>query len=818
MADISTQKFTNIGGDNLIVLPDTTGANNGDVLTYNTTNGIVWKAPDGGTELTAGTDLTINEGIISVNTTSTAAGNYSFVAGEDCYASDYGDTFACGWKTSAMGFASHTEGQNTIAQDICDHVEGMGGISNFGGCNHIEGFQYIDYINKNTTTSDISTNKIIFNNPTNWSVPGISFTESKYSLSDFISNFKDFFKVSLDYTNSSDYHKTINKNFYKPDLYNIIEVVLTNENTIEVTIDRNLPANLPVNNEIYLIGPVAFDCVYNSGNGFSPGTRIETITIPNLNDQSKKGLNIENVRTDNTFLYINCNYTTIDGKNYLFDRISSFSKIEYNDSGYIFTLKNSIIFPDDINPAGGSFNIYSINSLQYGCNHIEGLGNAIIGAGVSHIEGFKNVIKGSCSHAEGEGTSALGIISHTEGIQTYTETNSSGSHAEGSQTFAIGNVSHAEGYMTSAVGICSHAEGQQTSAIGNGSHAEGQQTSASSDFSHSEGQQTFAIGIGSHSEGQQTFAIGIGSHAEGQQTFASGDCSHAEGQYTSAIGKFSHSEGLQTSASGDFSHAEGQQTFVSSNFSHSEGLQTSAVGSWSHAEGSYSKAYNWAHSEGNSTLAFGNYSHSEGYNTSAIDSYAHSEGNNTLAKRYCSHAEGDGTSAMDQYTHTEGHNTIAQGGHSHAEGDGTSAYYPYSHSEGNMTFASAYWSHTEGSQTYSVGSCSHAEGSSTSSFGVCSHTEGLGTLAYDDYMHVCGQYNATDRNALFVIGNGTSANHSDAMVVSANGVVSAYDYYNAAGDKLSDLTEIISLLHNKPTTGTHVIKCIDGVLTWVTES
>ena len=748
MADISTQKFTNIGGDNLIVLPDTTGASNGDVLTYNTTNGIVWKAPAGGTELTAGTDLTINEGIISVNTTSTAAGNCAFAVGDDCYASDYGDTFACGWKTSAMGFASHAEGQNTIAQDICDHVEGMGGISNFGGCNHIEGFQYIDYIKKNTTTSDISTNKIIFNNPSNWSVPGLSFTESKYSLSDFISNFKDFFKVSLDYTNSSDYHKTINKNFYKPDLYNIIEVVLTNENTIEVTIDRNLPANLPINNEIYLIGPVAFDSVYNSGNGFGPGTRIETITISNLNDQSKKGLNIENVRTDNTFLIINCNYTTIDGKNYLFDRISSFSKIEYNDSGYIFTLKNSIIFPDDINPGGYSFNIYSINSLQYGCNHIEGLGNAIIGAGVSHIEGFKNVIKGSCSHAEGEGTSALGIISHTEGIQTYTETNSSGSHAEGQQTSAIGNVSHSEGL----------------------------------------------------------------------QTFASGDFSHAEGSQTSAIGNGSHAEGYMTSAVGFCSHAEGQQTFVSSDFSHSEGRQTSAVGICSHAEGFYSKAYNWAHSEGNSTLAFGDYSHSEGYNTSAIDSYAHSEGNNTLAKRYCSHAEGDGTSAMDQYTHTEGHNTIAQGGYSHAEGDGTSAYYPYSHSEGNMTFASAHWSHTEGSQTYAVGDCSHAEGSSTSSFGVCSHTEGLGTLAYDDYMHVCGQYNATDRNALFVIGNGTSANHSDAMVVSANGVVSAYDYYNAAGDKLSDLTEFISLLRNKPTTGTHVIKCIDGVLTWVTES
>ena len=59
---------------------------------------------------------------------------------------------------------------------------------------------------------------------------------------------------------------------------------------------------------------------------------------------------------------------------------------------------------------------------------------------------------------------------------------------------------------------------------------------------------------------------------------------------------------------------------------------------------------------------------------------------------------------------------------------------------------------------------------------------------------------------------------SNALIVSANGVVSANDYYNAAGDKLSDLTEIIALLRNKPTTGTYVIKCIDGTLTWVAET
>lgn len=52
-----------------------------------------------------------------------------------------------------------------------------------------------------------------------------------------------------------------------------------------------------------------------------------------------------------------------------------------------------------------------------------------------------------------------------------------------------------------------------------------------------------------------------------------------------------------------------------------------------------------------------------------------------------------------------------------------------------------------------------------------------------------------------------------------NGIVhrSSKKLSELVGDKLSDLTEIISLLRNKPTTGTHVIKCIDGVLTWVAE-
>ena len=73
MSDISTQKFTNVGGDNLIVMPDITEASNGDVLTYNSTSGIVWKAPEGGggggSSYTSGDGISISEeNVISVKT------------------------------------------------------------------------------------------------------------------------------------------------------------------------------------------------------------------------------------------------------------------------------------------------------------------------------------------------------------------------------------------------------------------------------------------------------------------------------------------------------------------------------------------------------------------------------------------------------------------------------------------------------------------------------------------------------------------------------------------------------------------------------
>ena len=99
---------------------------------------------------------------------------------------------------------------------------------------------------------------------------------------------------------------------------------------------------------------------------------------------------------------------------------------------------------------------------------------------------------------------------------------------------------------------------------------------------------------------------------------------------------------------------------------------------------------------------------------------------------------------------------------------------------------------------------------------------GNGTYDYATYISEWGYTVYYDKNKNFIspenLNDEEYITRSNALIVSANGVVSANDYYNATGDKLSDLTEFIALLRNKPTTGNHVIKCIDGTLTWVAET
>lgn len=198
------------------------------------------------------------------------------------------------------------------------------------------------------------------------------------------------------------------------------------------------------------------------------------------------------------------------------------------------------------------------------------------------------------------------------------------------------------------------------------------------------------------------------------------------------LGQYSFSEGFSTLALGNYSHAQGQNTSTTVN-----GIA--------------------AHAEGNGTTASGNYSHAEGYSTTASGSNSHSEG-------YRTEASGD-------YSHAEGESTIASGDDSHAEGFQTTASGDISHAEGNHTTASGADSHAEGASTTASKQCSHAEGANTIASGPYSHAQNLGTIASSTGQTAIGKYNIADSNDVysFIIGNGSSAIRSNALMVDWNG-------------------------------------------------
>lgn len=300
------------------------------------------------------------------------------------------------------------------------------------------------------------------------------------------------------------------------------------------------------------------------------------------------------------------------------------------------------------------------------------------------------------------------------------------SHAEGSGSIGVGRYSHAEGKGTQA-GYASHSEGKETQAIGDQSHAEGYKTISSGDSAHAEGSWTNAQGDQSHAEGSGTFAFATYSHAEGKSTKTDGVSSHAEGQETLTEGSCAHAEGYKTIASGKSSHAEGHWSQSAGIYSHAEGANSIASGGGSHAEGGVESG---GAPSNKKTQATGDSAHAEGTATQATAQSSHAEGHYSQATGKYSHAEGVGAEAEGQGSHAEGLETLAQGIYSHAGGSHSQAREPYSFAHGGYVIASA---------------ASQA---------------------------VFGQYNTEERDALFIVGNGTgSVNRNNAFEVFANGEV-----------------------------------------------
>ena len=282
--------------------------------------------------------------------------------------------------------------------------------------------------------------------------------------------------------------------------------------------------------------------------------------------------NLNEIQKQTTQSYGDNSFTTTIKENTVeFD--SAKDSFTFNDEVNVPSLK---VNGQEITPAEPQVQADWNQTTSTGSDYIKNKPAIKAGQGEkSIIEGnIDNNIASDFSHAEGWGTTASGIDSHTEG----------------QLTTASGDYSHAEGYNTTASGDKSHAEGERTTASGDYSHTEGTNTTTSASASHAEGNRATASGYGSHAEGQDTKAIGPFSHAEGLNATASVCASHAEGNGTTANGAQAHAEGANTTASGDNSHAEGQATTASGTASHAEGTNTTTSGPFSHAEGSETTA------------------------------------------------------------------------------------------------------------------------------------------------------------------------------------------------------------------------------------
>lgn len=114
-----------------------------------------------------------------------------------------------------------------------------------------------------------------------------------------------------------------------------------------------------------------------------------------------------------------------------------------------------------------------------------------------------------------------------------------------------------------------------------------------------------------------------------------------------------------------------------------------------------------------------------------------------------------------------GFNNIASGNASYAEGTSTISTGITTHAEGYGTTASGDYSHAEGYDTEVNGKYAHVGGVSSiiTNSGEAAFAHGLGLSVKTPYQTVFGKYNAEQTDALFMIGNGTSATDRDSIFI-----------------------------------------------------
>lgn len=288
---------------------------------------------------------------------------------------------------------------------------------------------------------------------------------------------------------------------------------------------------------------------------------------------------------NDTLIPVGGNFTSRDYSNFKVGQL-----LKYNDkTGEILTvdvINKTLTVNGDLVSISipSSANVAIVNSAKQDGNHAEGMGTSAVGL-VSHAEGFDTVALGDCTHAEGKSTTASGNFCHTEGYNTIAYGRAS--HAEGYNTIAsrsnsVYGSSHAEGYGTKALGDYSHTEGYYVIAKGNNSHAEGSGNYSYETFTFSTENSSYKI-----TSEATTFEKGqiiyyndryakVNSITEGNPHEATIDISFST-NLENVIGKIikgiayessSHIEGYNNVASGLYSHAEGCNTNAYSNSQH----------------------------------------------------------------------------------------------------------------------------------------------------------------------------------------------------------------------------------------------------------
>ncbi len=327
------------------------------------------------------------------------------------------------------------------------------------------------------------------------------------------------------------------------------------------------------------------------------------------------------------------------------------------------------------------------------------------------------------------------------------------SFVAGFESRAKGNYSQAMGYQAYADGLNSTSIGQGSLAIGDNSYAFGQGAEASAPSSYAIGMSAivddagtygYAIGHDADAGAESSYAIGASARTTKPGSYAIGAGAQATGQESYAIGRGAIASGTGSFAFGSAGlDSLGNTTGV-----------VQASGSHSLAIGQGARAYQ----EGSIAIGVGN---------SATNKYSTALGYETYSSGHSSFAAGSKTRATNSYSTALGYSTTANGFSSTALGWATKASL-------NASFAAGYYTEAKNFMTTAMGVHATASGHSSMALGSYVTAESFGEIAIGmyntDYAPLSTTYSVgTDR--LFVIGNGTYNDPSNALVVLKNGHV-----------------------------------------------